>query len=349
MAGNKVCAVVVTYNRKGLLLECLEALRNQTRPVDGICLLDNASTDGTPELLNNMGYLTELPPQHIQEPWENTCCISIPGNSNLKSPIYYIRMSENVGGAGGFYEGLKKAFEKGYDWFWLMDDDAEPDKDSLRVVEEYFGWKDISALVNAKVDREGNRIYNHIGYLNFENPKNGITKTYEPFLWNQEMAEVAFSSFVGVLIKRDSIKKIGFPQKEFFIHHDDVEYCIRLQQVGKLLFIPNSIIKHKAETRNIQAKKTIIGETRRIPYEKLWITYYRRRNLVWLVNKYCSKNKLPWLLFYLDLFLATMKKIFGIMLFDDHKLKRIHFLLSAYLDGMRGVFENNKPKNILYG
>ena len=37
-----VCAVVVTYNRKELLLECLEALRKQTRPVQGIYLIDNA-------------------------------------------------------------------------------------------------------------------------------------------------------------------------------------------------------------------------------------------------------------------------------------------------------------------
>jgi len=46
-----VCAVVVTYNRKELLLECLEAIRKQTRPVQGIYLIDNASTDGTPKLL----------------------------------------------------------------------------------------------------------------------------------------------------------------------------------------------------------------------------------------------------------------------------------------------------------
>ena len=45
-----VCAVVVTYNRKNHLLECLEGLRKQTRPIDAIYLVDNASTDGTPDL-----------------------------------------------------------------------------------------------------------------------------------------------------------------------------------------------------------------------------------------------------------------------------------------------------------
>jgi len=67
---DSVCAVVVTYNRKNLLIECLEALRKQTRPIQGIYLIDNASTDGTPELLLEKGYISELPPQNLKEPWE---------------------------------------------------------------------------------------------------------------------------------------------------------------------------------------------------------------------------------------------------------------------------------------
>jgi rhamnopyranosyl-N-acetylglucosaminyl-diphospho-decaprenol beta-1,3/1,4-galactofuranosyltransferase len=45
----KVCAVIVTYNRKDLLRECLNAVLSQTRPPDHVLVVDNASTDGTPE------------------------------------------------------------------------------------------------------------------------------------------------------------------------------------------------------------------------------------------------------------------------------------------------------------
>jgi len=102
----KIAAVVVTYNRKDLLKECLDALLNQTRPLDSIILIDNASTDGTPEFLKEKGYL-----------------------DNPK--IDYVRLPENTGGAGGFHEGVKRGYEKGYDWLWLMDDDALPEKSSL--------------------------------------------------------------------------------------------------------------------------------------------------------------------------------------------------------------------------
>ena len=52
-----VCALVVTYNRRALLDECLRAIDAQTvRPAE-LILVDNASTDGTPELLRENGWL----------------------------------------------------------------------------------------------------------------------------------------------------------------------------------------------------------------------------------------------------------------------------------------------------
>ena len=52
-----VTAVVVTYNRKDLLIECLEAIQSQSYPVSSILLIDNASTDGTHDALNDKGFL----------------------------------------------------------------------------------------------------------------------------------------------------------------------------------------------------------------------------------------------------------------------------------------------------
>ena len=44
--------------------------------------------------------------------------------------VYYIRMHENTGGAGGFHEGVKRTY-RGYDWLWLMDDDVKADEQCL--------------------------------------------------------------------------------------------------------------------------------------------------------------------------------------------------------------------------
>jgi rhamnopyranosyl-N-acetylglucosaminyl-diphospho-decaprenol beta-1,3/1,4-galactofuranosyltransferase len=145
---DSVCAVVVTYNRKNLLIECLEALRKQTRPIQGIYLIDNASTDGTPELLLEKGYISELPPKNVEEPWEKEFTIqNLTNGEEIK--LYYVRMHENTGGAGGFYEGAKRGYERGYEWLWLMDDDAEPKEDALEILSIYFKDSNIVALAGS--------------------------------------------------------------------------------------------------------------------------------------------------------------------------------------------------------
>lgn len=97
---NNICAVVVTYNRIKLLKECIDSLRKQTIILDGIIVVNNNSNDGTKEWLA------------------------------LQNDISAIHQ-ENLGGAGGFYNGIKSAYNKGYNWIWCMDDDCLPDRKSV--------------------------------------------------------------------------------------------------------------------------------------------------------------------------------------------------------------------------
>jgi GT2 family glycosyltransferase len=96
----KVIAVVVTYNRQALLAECITALRNQTRPLDAILVINNGSTDTTAEWLKQ------------------------------QSDVFFISQN-NVGSSGGFSAGINWAYQKGYSWIWCMDDDGYPKEDAL--------------------------------------------------------------------------------------------------------------------------------------------------------------------------------------------------------------------------
>ena len=84
-----ICAVVVTYNRKQMLVECVEALLNQTIKPDKILVLDNASTDGTKDLL-------------IEK--------------DLFDKIVYKRLKNNMTAAGGFYWEMRCAYNLGLDY-----------------------------------------------------------------------------------------------------------------------------------------------------------------------------------------------------------------------------------------
>jgi len=338
-----VCAVVVTYNRKNLLIECLEALKKQTTPIEGIYIIDNASTDGTPDLLKEKGYIKELPPVNLTEPWEKEFEIKNLVDCN-PIKIHYVRMHENTGGAGGFYEGVKRAYENGYDWLWLMDDDAEPKENALKKLTKYFDKENIAALACSVILPNGEICYNHRGFIDLANIYPLIQKPLQKEKYKESVEEIDMASFVGILVNREAIAKIGYPKKEFFIHHDDVEYCIRLRKVGKILLISDSVIVHKEAAKKGIYKKFLWKKSLRIPYEKLWLSYYGVRNLTWLGKKYGS-NKFN---FYSGLIKSYLRKVIGILLFDDNKLKRIKFFTNAYLDGLKGNFDNKKPKKLLY-
>lgn len=96
----KVIAVVVSYNRHVLLSECISALRNQTRRLDAILVVNNGSTDNTEQWLRDQEDIT------------------------------FITQS-NTGSGGGFNTGINSAYKAGYSWIWCMDDDGYPKEDAL--------------------------------------------------------------------------------------------------------------------------------------------------------------------------------------------------------------------------
>jgi len=341
----KVCAVVVTYNRKELLLECLEALCKQSRPVQGIYLIDNASTDGTPELLLEKEYIKELPPENLTDPWEKEFEIKNLTDGEIIK-LHYVRMHENTGGAGGFHEGVKRAYEKGYDWLWLMDDDAEVDKDCLEKLEKFFENIGVVALASSVFLPNGKIAYKHRGLIDLNRTFFSIQKPLSIKAYRKSPIDIDMASFVGLIVRKKAVEKIGFPKKEFFIHYDDVEYCIRLKKIGKILLVTDSKIVHK-EAFIERKRKSFLNVNRKIikiPYDRYWLTYFGKRNLVWLRRKY-SMTKLNFYFFLAYFFLQNISKV---LLFEDKKLRRIRFILNAFKDGLKGDFDNKKPKVMLY-
>src|SRR3712207_2008592 len=99
-----VCALVLTRNRRELLLECLAALDRQTTPVARVVVVDNASTDGTEEAVRAL---------------------------DLGERLVYRRLQRALGGAAACSGGGEIAREPDADWLWIRDDDAEPRDDTL--------------------------------------------------------------------------------------------------------------------------------------------------------------------------------------------------------------------------
>lgn len=242
---NRVVAVVVTYNRVELLKECIEALM-LNKNLD-ILIVDNASTDGTKELVNN--YLGE----------------------SLK----YVNTGSNLGGAGGFNYGIKEVLKNSnYRYVWLMDDDTIVNKDSLdKLLHKAELLKgEFSFLSSIVLWKDGN-----LCAMNVQRTSSNTVKNYEAI--EKGIFYVESASFVSCLVNVESIRKVGLPIKEFFIYGDDLEYTIRLNTDKPGYVVSNSIVVHKMkENKGINIVDDDINRIDRY--------FYNYRNLLYIYKKY---------------------------------------------------------------
>ena len=211
-----LAVIIVTYNRKDYLMRCLRGVYSQTLPPKAVYIVDNASTDGTYDCLNENDLL-----------------------SNSTIDVKYIRLDRNLGGAGGFYTGLKTAHEDGgYDGFVLMDDDGQPDKDELKYIAKWMGRYDyINALVVSDTDHTKTSFpRKSYGFdrkeIEQESDADGIILNYS-------------APFNGTMYSKELVDKVGYPNPDFFFQGDEVNYHKRAVKAG---FIPvtciNSIHYH---------------------------------------------------------------------------------------------------------
>lgn len=277
----KVCAIVVTYNRKDLLMDCINSILSQTRQVEGICIVDNNSTDGTPKALYEKGLISSLPPEVLFQPWMIETVIQNPLGQELA--IHYIRNNVNTGGAGGFNLGIKKAFKQGYDWFWLMDDDVYADKEALKNL--LGGYSKIK-----KVEAKIGFLCSHVTWvdgtphvMNLPNPTLpwglGRDKTPYNIYIKDGILRITSCSFVSCLIHKDAISKVGLPIKEMFIYADDVEFTERIIAKGYSgFYVVNSIVIHKTKNNEPVSFSSI-------QYKDLIRIFHEVKNNIYLNKK----------------------------------------------------------------
>ncbi len=183
--------MVVTFNRKAMLRTCLGTLRAQERPPDTVVVVDNASTDGTPELI-----AAEF------------------------ADFEYLRLDRNTGGAGGFHAGMKWAYERGYEWIWVMDDDVEMLPGALQML---LGHAEIGDLIHCrKTMSDGPHVWESVWNTAACTP---VTLDRDvSFANGLPWINVTYGNFEGPLIHRRVVDAIGLPDVRYFIGGDDTIY-----------------------------------------------------------------------------------------------------------------------------
>jgi len=245
----RVCAFAVTFNRRDLLRECIRSLQEQTHPPDEIFIINNASSDGTREMLDV--EFPDLPALHLPQ---------------------------NEGASRGYFEGFKYGFEGGYDFVWVVDDEgwAEPD-----CLEKMLAQADAETVVMPlKKDSTGHSY----GFHAWRRRHLDITQEVLDKSANQNGAAVSGEDFLfdftATLIPRELIAKAGLPNQEFFIWFDDFEYAFRIKACGgRIVNVPGTVFYHDfgGNRRTIR----FLGKTSWRSDQPAWKTYYGARNVLY--------------------------------------------------------------------
>lgn len=251
----RLVALVVTYNRRLQLHRTIDRLLAED--LDAILVVDNASTDGSTEFL----YRIKDPRLHV------------------------IALTDNVGGAGGFEQGLRVVSEKfDPDWCVLMDDDARPDPG---VMSRFLGRA--SGLERQGFEAVAAGVYYPDGTIcDMNRPSRNPFWHMKDFLRTAcgggrggfhvgdadyamtEPVAIDATSFVGFFLSRRGLARAGFPNGDLFLYADDVIYTLKMSRMGGSIgFVPDLRFEHDCSTYR-QGGGDI--------YRPLWKVYYNYRN-----------------------------------------------------------------------
>lgn len=244
----KVYAVVVTFNRLELLKKALSALKVQTRPLDEILVINNGSTDGTAGWLACQEDITVV-------------------------------TQENIGGSGGFWRGMKEAYERGADYIWCMDDDVRPYEDCL---EHLLSAMPAGGGIVAPVRFYGGKETVPGGeckHFNLSNPFKNLKDdtTIGDIDRCQTTMPVEAIAFEGPMFSRNIVDKIGLPEKGLFIFWDDTEYSYRAFTNGFPVRLVKAARLFKEDLRPKAASASA---------QRSWKYPYMVRNEVFFICRY---------------------------------------------------------------
>lgn len=258
----KICAVIVTQNRRALLEKCVHALRAQSYPLSSILIVDNASTDDTPTWL-----ATQTDLQSITQ--------------------------ANGGGGGGFHTGLCAALANDCEWVWCMDDDVLPEPNALEMHARAIHARPDARVFNSLVVGTSNRQRPTAGALCARTDAANFLRGEFLYSTTEILARADANGlldsaggqfYLGTLLHRSVIEKVGAPLPWLFIRGDEIEYALRIMRAGYHIWtVTQSIVTHpdtRIEYLDVLGKK--------LPCETMSALkrYYSIRNSIYIRQVY---------------------------------------------------------------
>ena len=208
----RVLAHIHTFNDVNIIDQTIESMLKQTRPVDALLVVDNASSDGT-----------------LDRP-------------SLKNATV-VRHRENLGTSGAIATGMRFALDQNYDWIWVFDADSIPEPDALeKLLDLYTGFPvslqdEIGFLACLPLNFDGKLFFPGAVFCRY-----GITRSWP--VPNQRHYPCEFTTWSGCLYRLAAVRDVGVPNPDYVLDWGETEYAYRMMKGRYKGFIHQDAILH---------------------------------------------------------------------------------------------------------
>lgn len=263
---NRPAIVIVTFKRQELLSQLLDSIEKSSVAPWRVVVVDNENAQLTADIVRDFEARANVL-------WGPTG--DDPDDEGGTSRVVYLPMEENTGGAGGFSAGVRRAYELGAEWFWVMDDDVAIEPDGLAVLARWS--KESDAIMGTRRDFDGGHFFWQHRFWT------GLA-IYNPFSrdgWRpgERYKLCNVLCFEGSFFSRRVVQKAGLPDPRFFIYLDDACFGYVASKVTDVYYIPDVVLSRRREVANKE-----IGSVRQLNSASDMTRYYITRNRAYLAR-----------------------------------------------------------------
>lgn len=251
----KIYIIILNWNNIKDTTECLESVRKINYSNYKVVIVDNGSTDGSPEKIRM-----------------------------LSPEITLIKNKQNMGYAGGNNIGIKYALENGADHILLLNNDtivdpeilssfvwaadAYPDAGIFGGKVYYYSKPTVIWFTAGKWDK-GKGKFHHIG-----EDCSDRADSYG------DVAETDFICGCALFFRKKVAETIGLLEPKYFLMFEETDWCYRARKEGfKSIYVPSAKIWHKVS-------KSFNGGN-----SPLYSYFFTRNRLLWAKRNLSMSEK----------------------------------------------------------
>ena len=300
---NRPAIVIVTFKRQELLSKLLDSIEESTVAPWRVVVVDNENAQLTADIVRGFEA-------RANSLWGSTD--DDPDAEGGTSRVVYVPMAENTGGAGGFSEGVRRAYELGAEWFWVMDDDVAIEPDGLAVLGRWS--EEADAIMGLRRDFDGGHFFWQHRFWT------GLA-IYNPFSRDSWRAGERYKlanvlCFEGSFFSRRVVQKAGLPDPRFFIYLDDACFGYVASKVTDVYYVPDYVLSRRREVANKE-----IGSVRQLNSASDMTRYYITRNRGYLARYFQVYGDYNPVLYAVGTIANFAKELLRILIVDRSHLK----------------------------